>query len=158
MLTLLSNTFAMKNILVALDLSGSDERLVEVAVPIAKALGARLSLLHVAAPEPDFVGFEVGPQYVRDLRADTLRSEHRHIQTLAATAQAQGVETLGRLVQGPTVSTLLAEASELPADIIVMGSHGHGALYKAFVGSACDDVLRSGRFPVLVVPIGDEAA
>lgn len=146
----------MKHILVALDLNGTDERVVQQALPIAKAFGARLSLLHVAAPEPDFVGFEVGPQYVRDHRADALRSEHRHIQALADMARAQGVETLGRLVQGHTVDTLLSEAAELPADLIVVGSRGHGALYKAFMGSVSDGLLRSGRFPILVVPMGDE--
>ncbi|MCU0319787.1 MAG: universal stress protein [Flavobacteriales bacterium] len=148
----------MKHILVALDMSGADERVVQHALPIAKAFGAHLSLLHVAAPEPDFVGFEVGPQYVRDHRADALRSEHRHIQALAAMTQAQGVETLGRLVQGPTVETLLAEAAELPADLIVVGSHGHGTFYKAFVGSVSDELLRSGRFPILVVPVADDQA
>lgn len=146
----------MKHILVALELSPADDHVVQRAVELAKATGAHLSLLHVAAPEPDFVGFEVGPQYVRDHLADTLRSDHRHIQALAAKAHAQGVKTLGRLVQGPTVDTLLAEAAELPADLIAVGSHGHGALYKAFIGSVSDELLRSGRFPILVVPVSDE--
>lgn len=148
----------MEHILLALEMGPSDSIVFNTALALARATGARLSMLHVAAPEPDFVGFEVGPAYVRDHLADTLRSDHRHIQALAEQAEQAGVEAIGRLVQGPTVETLLQEAAELPADLIVLGSHGHGALYKAFLGSVSDGILRARRFPVLVVPVTDADA
>ncbi len=148
----------MKHILVALEMGPADGVLFNTALSLAKATGARLSLLHVAAPEPDFVGFEVGPTYVRDHLAATLRGDHRHIQALAERSTGTGVETIGRLVQGPTVETLLQEAAELPADLIVLGSRGHGTLYKAFLGSVSDGILRARKCPVLVVPISDDEA
>jgi nucleotide-binding universal stress UspA family protein len=148
----------MKHILIALEMGPADSILFNTALALAKATGARLSLLHVAAPEPDFVGFEVGPTYVRDHLADTLRSDHRHIQALAERSAGSGVEAVGRLVQGPTVETLLQEAAELPADLIVLGSHGHGALYKAFMGSVSDGILRARQCPVLVVPVNVQEA
>ncbi|MEZ4755285.1 MAG: universal stress protein [Flavobacteriales bacterium] len=148
----------MEHILLALEMAPSDTVVLNKALALARATGARLSMLHVAAPEPDFVGFEVGPTYIRDHLATTLRSDHRHIQSLAEQAEKAGVEAIGRLVQGPTVETLLQEAAELPADLIVLGSHGHGALYKAFLGSVSDGILRARQFPVLIVPVNDTDA
>jgi nucleotide-binding universal stress UspA family protein len=55
----------MKQILAALDLSAVSDAVVDRAVSIARAFTARLVLLHVAAPDPDFVGFEAGPRTTR---------------------------------------------------------------------------------------------
>jgi len=49
-------------LLVGVDLSGSTGKIVKTAEGIAKALSAKVWILHVAEPEPDFVGFEPGPQ------------------------------------------------------------------------------------------------
>ncbi len=56
------------------------------------------------------------------------------------------------LFAGPTAETILREAGRLPADFIVMGSHGRGALGNAFIGSVSRDVLRGAACPVVVVP------
>ena len=143
----------MKNILLPLDLAPNSALALAKAQELTKALNAKLWLIHVAAPDPDFVGFETGPQYIRDHRADQLRSEHQEIQALAERARAYGLQAEALLVQGPTTATILDEANRLKVDIIVMGSHGRSALYKAFVGSVCEQVLAESTIPVLVVPI-----
>jgi len=56
------------------------------------------------------------------------------------------------LVQGPTTETILGEAEKLAADLIVVGSHGHGALARAIVGSTSRSLLGKAKVPVLVVP------
>ncbi|MEW5940915.1 MAG: universal stress protein [Chloroflexota bacterium] len=63
-----------------------------------------------------------------------------------------GLDATALVVQGATVETILNEASKLEADMIVVGSHGHGALYQLLVGSVCEGVLRKAACPVLVVP------
>ena len=63
----------MKNILAALELKGDTNPVLRQAADLAEACGAKLWLLHVAAPDPDFVGYEPGPQYIRDIRAETLK-------------------------------------------------------------------------------------
>ncbi|HOZ40011.1 MAG: universal stress protein [Flavobacteriales bacterium] len=143
----------MKNILVPHDLSPNGAPVLAKAQMLASALGAKLWLIHVAAPDPDFVGFETGPRSIRDHRADRLRSEHQELQTMAQLLRSDGLDAEALLVQGPTTATILDEARRLNADIIVMGSHGHSALYKAFVGSVCEQVLAESTIPILVVPI-----
>jgi hypothetical protein len=63
----------MKNILVPIDFSEVQERVLAFVDGFAKPLGSKVWLVHVAAPDPDFVGFKVGPEYVREHRADILR-------------------------------------------------------------------------------------
>ena len=142
----------MKNILTPLDLKAETGSVLEHASALARALEAKLWVLHVAAPDPDFVGYEPGPQYIRDVRADTLREERAELHRITSELSAKGIDAQPLLVMGATVETILAEADRLKADIIIMGTHGRRGLAKAFMGSTCDDVLRANRFPVLVVP------
>ena len=147
----------MKTILVPIDLSDISARVVEHAVRLSRAFTAELWLIHVAAPDPDFVGFRTGPQYVRDHRAEVLKQEHRELHELRDKLRADGVKAEALLIQGPTTETILEEAGDLDAELIVMGSHGRSGLFKALVGSVCEQVLRESRVPVYIVPAREQA-
>ena len=56
----------MQNILVPVDFSAVTQRVLEHVVPLARAFKSTLWLLHVAAPDPDFAGYEAGPESVRE--------------------------------------------------------------------------------------------
>ena len=140
------------NILTCIDFSASTEKVVNKTAEIAKAISAKLWLLHIAEPEPDFVGYEVGPQSVRDSLSKRFHEEHRQIQAIADRMRKEGIDTTALLVQGSTVETILAKASKLSADMIVVGTHGRGAISQLFVGSVSEGVLRKAKCPVLVVP------
>ena len=142
----------MQNILVAVDFSNVTDNLLRQSGALAKAFSAKLWLIHVAAPDPDFVGYEAGPQTVRDQVAARLQTEHRQLQAQADALRAQRIEATPLLVQGQTVQTILSEAQRLNANLIVVGSHGHGALYRALVGTVAEGVLRKAPCPVLIVP------
>ena len=142
----------MKNILVPLDLSAISERVLDVATEFAQRMNVKLWLVHVAAPEPDFVGFDVGPDSVREIRADELRKEHVDLQRSAADLRTRSIQCEALLVQGPTCDTILSMITKLEADMVVMGSHGHSALYKTFVGSISEQVLAKSPVPVVIVP------
>lgn len=142
----------MKRLLVALDATPADRTVVERAATLAKALTAQLRLVHVAAPHPDFVGYEVGPQYIRDLRAEELKHEHAELMRWRADLLAQGVEVDTRLVMGPIVETLTAEADEFNADLIVMGSRGRHGLARLLLGSVSEEVLKDHKWPLYIIP------
>ena len=136
-------------ILAAVDLSPASAAVAKQGAALAAAFSGKMWLMHVADPEPDFVGYEVGPQSVRDAVAKEQRSEHRELQELAGELERQGIECVPLLIQGPTVQKILAEAEKVAADIIVIGSHGKGALRKLLVGSvtAGVDGDAAGRAP-----------
>jgi len=146
----------MKQVLAAVDFSELSEAVIERATGLARVFNAKLTLLHVAAGDPEFVGYDAGPQVVRDSRADQLRAEHHQLQERSEQLRAEGIETEALLVEGPTIETILEKARDLPADLIVLGSHGKGALKSALLGSVSQGVLRKAPCPLLVIPMAHD--
>jgi nucleotide-binding universal stress UspA family protein len=138
--------------LIAVDLSDLTPAVLDYAKGLALAVSPKCWLVHVAAPDPAFVGYEAGPQVERDQRAATLLEEHREVGALAEELRGEGLDCTGLLVQGQTVDTLLQEAESLEADLIVMGSHGKGWAKRALFGSVSEGVLHKSKLPVLIVP------
>ena len=140
------------NVLVAIDFSEVSERQLETVGGLVRRESRKVYLLHVAEPEPDFVGFEAGPEVVRDQMAAQYHREHKQLHDMAQKLRATGHDVTPLLVQGATVETILGEAEKLDAGLIVVGSHGHGAAFDLIVGSVSADVIRKANVPVLVVP------
>ena len=139
-------------ILACVDLSDSTEIVVEKIEELAERLSAEVWLLHNALPEPDKVEFKVDPIAARESRAKRFRVEHRRLQELAERLRKAGIDTTALLVHGATVETILTEASDLDVDMIVVGSHGRGAMFQLLVGSVSEGVLHKSQLPVLVIP------
>jgi nucleotide-binding universal stress UspA family protein len=140
-------------LLVAMDLSDVTQPIMDAVIRVANANQAKAWLLHVAEPEPDFMGYDAGPEVVRDQVAREFRDEHRQIQRLAEELRHAGVDSKALLFQGSIVETILKQVERLEADLVVIGSHGHGAVFDLLVGSVCNGVLKQARVPVLVVPV-----
>ena len=143
----------MKNILVAVELDEFDELLIAKAYQLAEAFDSKLWLIHIAAPEPDFVGYQVGPQYIRDSRADELRGEHKALQKYATDLNTKGIDAEGLLIQGATIDMIIEESKKLEVDLIIAGQHDRGIIYKAFLGSVSSSILKSSKIPLLIIPL-----
>ena len=59
------------------------------------------------------------------------------------------------VVHGHTVPEILHFADRIDADVIVMGTHGKGAITHTFLGSVAEKVLHRSKRPVFVIPIPD---
>ena len=150
------------NLLVGVDLSRSTEKVVKQAEKIAKALSAKVWVLHIAMPKPadyyiagsgpDSVGFEMDSQSYRDALAKRFHSEHQQVQEIADRLRKEGLDTKALLVEGETVEAVLNEVSKLDVDMIIVGSHGRGAMYQLLLGSVSEGILHKDECPVLVVP------
>jgi nucleotide-binding universal stress UspA family protein len=143
----------MKNILVAVDFDERTFELVNYAAEFAKKFGAKIWIVHIAAPEPDFVGYDVGPTYIRDSRAGELRVEHKNLRVLVDKLLQEGIEADALLISGSTVKMILDEAKKLHADLIITGSHDHSFIYNAFVGSTSLELFKKSEIPLLTVPL-----
>jgi nucleotide-binding universal stress UspA family protein len=143
-------------ILVAVDLSKATKRVIQVTERIARGMSGEAWVLHVAEAEPDLVGFDAGPEVVRDQVAKEFREEHKAVQEYTDTLRKADIEATALLIRGPIVETILQQAERIEADLLIVGSHGFGALYDLLVGSASRGILKHSGIPVLVVPIKDE--
>lgn len=146
----------MKNILVAVDLNPSDALLLKQVSALAEKFNAKTWILHVASPDPDFVGFELGPKYIRDFRADELRADHRKLQSYADELEQKGLTVESLLIQGPTEDIIKAEIQKLAIDLLILGSHRHGFLFETFIGHTSGKMIGEIHIPMLIVPLGAE--
>lgn len=139
-------------VLAAVDFSDVTAAVVETAEQFACCWDAELLLLHVARPEPDFVGYRAGPDSAREDVAREVREEHRQLEKLVRRLSDHELKVTPLLVQGATVEKVLKMAEDLSAQLIIVGSHGHGAVFHLLVGSVSEGVLRGANCPVVIVP------
>ena len=140
------------NILISVDMSTTSARAVDTVRRLFPHQGLRVVVLHVAEPDPSFVGWEAGPEVVRDQLADLYRHARREVEAMAASLSDDGIDATGLTIQGAIVDTVLAEAARIEADLIVVGSHGHGAAFNLVIGSVSSGIIKKTAVPVLVVP------
>ena len=142
----------MKNILVTIDFDSKTALLIDNAYKLANAFDSKVWLVHIAAPNPDFVGYEVGPQYIRDSRAHELRAEHKQLQNYAKELNKKGIEAEGLLIQGATIEMIIQESIKLHIDLIIAGHHKRNFLYNAFIGSVSRGIIEASKIPILIIP------
>jgi nucleotide-binding universal stress UspA family protein len=145
----------MKNILVTVDFEKETNVLLDKASELANKFGSKVWLIHVAAPDPDFVGYAAGPQNEIDFRADELKNEQEMITQYVRQLKEAGVTAEGLLVKGPTVETILKKIENLDVDLIIMGHHKHNLFYKTFVGNTDSALVNKSKIPVLLVPLNN---
>ena len=143
-------------LLAALDLDRMTPDVLRETRLWTRRLGAELFLIHVAEPDPDFIGYGAGPESVRLAIAHKFTRAHQRLEALATELRKEGfVATTALLIQGATAETILREADRIAADVIVMGTRAHGPMREIFVGSVSKEVLRKSTRPVLLIPPRD---
>ena len=134
------------------DLSDASAHAAEWAVAVAGYYKASIAALHVLDP---IVMAVAGPALSSDgtpLQASDIQRPHQWLTTLFtnATASGLGVDILVDVGEAP--SRILDRAASLPADLIVMGTHGTSGFQHLVLGSVTEKVLRKALCPVLTVP------
>jgi universal stress protein A len=144
-------------ILVPTDFSSDAEKALETATDLAKQFGAKLVLLHAYHIEVPlaYAGFEGGVVLPPTFQQEVSDAASKRVQELAKTAAASGVEARGIAVSEPPSIAIVAEAEELPADLIVIGTRGLTGLKHVVLGSVAERVVRHAPCPVLTVK-GDD--
>jgi len=141
------------DILVAVDFSGISDAVLERAGQVAGAFAAKIWLIHVAEPRPDFVGWDPSTPFMREQVAALYRQEHRDLHELANTLRLRGHDCEALLIPGAAAPVILDQAARLGAGMIVLGSQGKGAVERFVIGSTSLQVMQRSPVPVLVVPL-----
>jgi len=142
----------MKNIIAAIDNEPGTHDLVLFAGDLASKFGATLYLLHIAQPEPEFVGYDVGPEYIRLSAANEYREEHRWLQEVAKLLEPKKVVAHALLIQGYVAEEVMKEADDIDADLVICGSHERGFFYNLFQGNTAVELSKKTRRPLLLYP------
>jgi nucleotide-binding universal stress UspA family protein len=142
----------MKRILIATDGSLSAEHAVEIGLELAEEHGAEPIFVHVA-PTMEVLPVGIVGMGTAPVSARHVLDEHDRLclDKAAQLAETRGLEARTELRTGNPAKEIVGCADSIDADLIVVGSHGHGAVSGALLGSVSRGVLRRTTRPVLIV-------
>ena len=169
----------IKRILYATDLSENARHAFAYAVSLANLYGAGIILLHVLEEISEWLdssvaGYisaerwqEIKRRQVEEAK-ETLTGKKREYVPIrealdqfcedvkSSHADQDFVADEILVKRGDPVDEILAQAEKRNCDLIVMGTHGHGILEDALIGSTARRVVRRSKKPVLVVRLPEE--
>lgn len=140
----------VRKVLAATDLSEMSPAVLKAAASLAVRAGAELTVLHVYQAEEYVQAFGEArmplDEFVAHLQAEIERHLPSHPSVL-------GVPVRIKVIEGVSASREILDAAvSIPADLIVIGTHGRTGFRRVLVGSVAEEVLRESPVPVLVVP------
>ncbi len=138
----------LRHILVPVDFSDCSLEALEYAVLVARRAQAALTLLHVLEPLAYGLDFTLAHSAKREQQREATAAR---LSALASAITSAGVSAAPQLRGGLPADSILDAAHALPADAVVMGTHGRRGLSHACCGSVAESVLRKAPCPVLTV-------
>jgi nucleotide-binding universal stress UspA family protein len=136
----------MKSFLVAVDGSEGSKAAVDEAIALARDLDASLTFVCVRKPPSSVLGH---PYYERQL-SHGLGDARQAIAEAVETAGTAGIESGGEIIEGRPADEIISLADNRNADLVIVGSRGHGALAGALLGSVSREIVQHASVPVLV--------
>jgi nucleotide-binding universal stress UspA family protein len=144
----------IERVLCPTDFSEFSERALSRAVGLARWFEARVTALHVvprilATATPTYPGsyLALPPGFLQAQRDEAEQALRR----LVEPHLGEGAPIEVKLVDGDPARAIQAEAEALPADLVVMGTHGRSGFEHMLMGSVAERVLRTAPCPVLTV-------
>lgn len=147
----------MKTILAPVDFSGATDAVVAEATALARALEGRIVLLTVIQPPAITNEYSALMDNLAEIVAAGEKNAAKRLTDLEARLRAEQIPVETVQVNGPPIRVIVEQAKKLEADYIVMGSHGHTALYDLLVGSTTHGVLMRATCPIIITPAAKEA-
>jgi nucleotide-binding universal stress UspA family protein len=142
--------FKFDQILVATDFSPNSLRAVKYSVQLAKRLGARLTILHVV-PEPSALNYPmegIPPEEVEGWQREAAKRLDQ--QVVEARREYTKVDCLQRTALSPR-DEIVKIATELPADLLVLSTHGLTGWKHFLLGSYAEKILEHSPCPTAIV-------
>jgi len=139
-------------ILVPTDFSPPGDEAVRAAIELADHFAAEVHLLHIVAPQVYYADMpEAMLPPVADFTREMIRTAEKRLRKMARQAPPEiSVATHVEESIEKASHAICDFADKLPADLIVIGSHGSTGLMHVLIGATAEHVVRYARCPVLV--------
>ena len=147
------NTGKSMSIICATDFSAPSQAALDAALDVAKQLGAtRLHLLHVDETIERFAA-ATDAEARFAMEYGRLQDEARTLVSTIAreSGERSGLEVVPEFRVGSAYLEVVQYATEVHADLIVVGTHGRTGLKRAFMGSVAERIVRHAACSVLAV-------
>ena len=149
----------MKTIIVAVDFSNATPGVLAMATNVAKAVGAELRLFHAVEPEPSYTAYGFTPEEFPAMQVyqeEALRRARLKLEALTEQVKLDLPNASSQLVEGSPLHALMDFVKESRADLVVLGTHGHGVIASLLLGSVAEGMVRKASVPTLIVPAARE--
>jgi universal stress protein A len=145
----------LKRILVATDFSRHSRVALDYAAAFSKAFNAEVVLCHVLE-KPDFLSQlpPVSEGYFPPNLSE-MQEKHARVQCEQVLAAAGLSQARVLLVHGNPAGEIAKAAADEKVDLVIVGTHGRGALAHILLGSVAEKIVRSAPCPVLTVRSGE---
>jgi nucleotide-binding universal stress UspA family protein len=150
-----------QKILVPIDGSDTSTLGLEEAIRLAKLTKGRLRLFHAIDELSFALTMDAYAGYAGDWLNSLREGGTKLLQEAKAKALAAGIDAeivLHDSFNGKVAELVAAEASNWPADLIVLGTHGRRGIGRMVLGSGAENILRTAPVPVLLVRSHAKAA
>jgi len=144
----------MKTLLVPIDFSAHSTRALDVAKQIARLAGGKIHLLHCYQLNVGGVS-PYGVTIPDDFNQRIRDAAEEQLTALEQAVAADGIAVESHLTPRYPSEAISDLASELGAEVIVMGTRGATGLQHILLGSVAERTLRIAPCPVLTVKAGD---
>ncbi len=131
-------------ILVTLDTTPTDRAIIEHVKQLARALGSRVTLLHVATGVP-------AQWHGAQADGEEIHADRDYLERVRAELTAGGVPTTAELAFGDPVTEIVKWVHEKGCDLVAMSTHGHKFLADLVYGETAMRVQHSVSVPVLML-------
>jgi nucleotide-binding universal stress UspA family protein len=145
-------TIMYKHLLIATDGSDLAQKAIGQGLALAKALGAKITAVHVTLPWTAVAVGEVAialpPENYEKIAAE---GAVRILGEVTEAAKKEGVDCDTVHVEGRSPAEgIIHTAKDVGADLIVMSSHGRSGLARLLLGSEAGEVVSRSQMPVLI--------
>lgn len=146
----------ISHVVTPIDFSDNSKLIADSAAFFAGTFGAALSLVFVVQNFEDYSGFFVPQMHMPNLEDELLTGAETRMASFVDENRV-AYENLGvtelraKVLMGDVGEQIVDYATEIMADLIVMGTHGYKGLEKIMFGSVADKVVRSALCPVTTI-------
>lgn len=139
----------IRRILVPTDMSECSDRAVAYAAELAADLSAEVVLVHIIRKGGYPAETALASRHFPNLKDEMQKASEQHLDGLA---EKYGSVIGAKLVEyGTPYAAILRAAEREKADLIVIGTHGHGVIAQAVLGSTAERVVRQASVPVITI-------
>lgn len=159
----------MKRILAAIDFSDVTGEVLKQVCDLGRSFGAQIRIVHTEPPLSGLIYYSTGSEgyadtllgygyeqvEIRKSHEIKINHDRQALDAIHEQLKANGVSAETLLLPGPAGSQIINEARKFGAELLIVGTHQHGAIHRLIFGSIRNDILNEAPCPVLFVPAQD---
>jgi len=126
--------------------------IVKKTIELASFCSSKVQIIHVAPPQRQ-PPYNVDSKVFHEEVTTELGRKNDYLQHLAKSMQDKSIDATSRLIHGPIISTILQESERLAVDLVIIGRHKQGPLYRALMNGTDKGLLAKCSCSIMFVPV-----